>query len=388
MKEVRIAIVGAGWMGRAHATAFRAVPMVFGHQPAVPVLDVVADVNEDAAKALASEFGFRRSTGDWREVLRDPAVDVIDITTPNDLHPTIAVAAAEAGKHIYCEKPLANTAAEAKAMTEAAEKAGVVTLVGFNYLKNPGQGFARDIIDKGEIGAVNLFRGTFDQDFMSDPEVPFSWRQDRRIAGSGALGDMASHTLSFSQYLVGDIEEVCGMTGTFIKQRRIAAAGSGHSAKAAEDATRRIVENDDIVQFLIRYVSGAMGVIEASRIGTGRKLWLTYEIQGSKGALFYTQERMNEVQLYRHTDPPAERGYKTVFIGPEHPNYGAFFPIAGIGLGYNDQKIVEAHDLVVAIATGKKAFPDFRFGLEVNRVVDAVLKSVEERRWVRIAEIA
>jgi predicted dehydrogenase len=388
MKVLRVAIIGAGWMGRAHATAFRTVPMVFGREPATPVLEVVADVNENAARALASEFGFARSTADWRDVLADPDVDVVDITTPNDLHPVIAIAAAEAGKHVYCEKPLANSAREARAMTEAVERAGVVSLVGFNYLKNPGQGFARAIIDRGEIGTVNVFRGTFDQDFMSDPDVPFSWRQDRAIAGSGALGDMASHTLSFSQYLVGDIDEVCGMTGTFITERQVAAGGSGHSARADAAAPRRPVENEDVVQFLIRYTSGAMGVIEASRIGTGRKLWLTYEIQGSRGALFYTQERMNEIQLYRHTEPAAERGYKTVFIGPEHPGYGAFFPIPGIGLGYNDQKIIEARDLVVAIATGKKAFPDFRFGLGINRVVDAVLKSVEERRWVKIEEIA
>jgi predicted dehydrogenase len=387
MKEVRVAVVGAGWMGRAHATAFRSVPMVFGPEPAVPVLEVVADVNPQAARSLADAFGFNRWTDDWRSVLSDPTVDVVDITTPNDLHPTIAIAAAEAGKHIYCEKPLANSAAEAKRMTEAAEAAGVVTLVGFNYLKNPAQGFAHELIERGELGEINLFRGTFDQDFMSDPEIPFSWRQERAVAGSGALGDMASHTLSFSQFLVGEIEEVCGMTGTYIKERSVAASGSGHGAKAAGDAPRRTVENDDVCQFLIRYRAGAMGCIEASRIGTGRKLWLTYEIQGSKGALFYSQERMNELNLYRHTEPAAERGYKTVFAGPDHPNYGAFFPIAGVGLGYNDQKIIEAHDLVVAIATGKKAFPDFRFGLEINRVVDAVLLSVAERRWVRLEEI-
>jgi predicted dehydrogenase len=387
MAEVRVAIVGAGWMGRAHATAFRSIPMVFGRKPAVPTLQVVADVNETSARALADEFGFARFTTDWQDLLSDPTVDVIDITTPNDLHPRIAIAAAEAGKHIYCEKPLANSAAEARKMTEAAEKAGVVTLVGFNYLKNPGQGFVKEIIEKGEIGTINLFRGTFDQDFMADPEVPFSWRQDRKVAGSGALGDMASHTLSFSQYFVGDIDEVCGLTGTFIKERRVAALGSGHGAKAEANAPKRAVENDDICQFLIRYKSGAMGVIEASRIGTGRKLWLSYEIQGSKGAVFYTQERMNEIQLYRHTEHPAERGYKTVLIGPEHPNYRAFFPIPGIGLGYNDQKIIEARDLVVAIATGKKAFPDFRFGLEINRVVDAVLMSVEKHGWVSISEV-
>jgi len=388
VKQVRIGVVGAGWMGRAHATAFRSVPMVFGREPAVPVLDMVADVNEDAARSLAESFDFRRAVGDWRAVIADPDIDVIDITTPNNLHPEIAIAAAEAGKHIYCEKPMANSAGEARKMMEAAETAGVVTLVGFNYLKNPAQGFARDVIARGDIGEVNLFRGTFDQDFMSDPDVPFSWRQDRSIAGSGALGDMASHTLSFSQYLVGDIEEVCGMTATFIKERRVAASGSGHGARATAEAPSRGVENDDICQFLIRYQSGALGAIEASRIGTGRKLWLTYEIQGSQGALFYTQERMNELHLYRHTESSDERGYKTIFAGPDHPNYAAFFPIAGVGLGYNDQKIIEAHDLVVAVATGGKAFPDFRFGLEINRVVDAVLRSVAERRWVSVSEIS
>jgi predicted dehydrogenase len=387
MREVRVAIVGAGWMGRAHATAFCNVPMVFGPEPAVPVLQVVADVNAAAARALAEAYSFRRWTTDWRDVLVDPNVDIVDITTPNDAHPEIAIAAAEAGKNIYCEKPLANTATDAQRMTEVAEARDVTTLVGFNYLKNPAQGFARQLIESGEIGEISLFRGTFDQDFMSDPNIPFSWRQDRSIAGSGALGDMASHTLSLSQYLVGDIHEVCGMIGTFITERRTASSGSGHTAKASADAPRRKVENDDVCQFLIQYKSGAMGCIEASRIGTGRKLWLTYEVQGSKGALYYTQERMNEVQLYRHTDPSAERGYKNIFTGPDHPNYGAFFPIAGCGLGYNDQKIIEAHDLVVAIATRTKAFPDFRFGLEINRVVDAVLLSAAERRWVRLKEV-
>ena len=370
MKEVRVAIVGAGWMGRAHATAFRSVPMVFGPDPAVPVLEVAVDINPESARTLAEAFGFKRWSSDWREVLNDPAIDVVDITTPNDMHPTIAIAAAKAGKHIYCEKPLANSYAEAKEMAEAADAAGVLTLVGFNYLKNPAQGYARQVIESGEIGDIIQFRGTFDQDFMTDPKVPFSWRQNRAMAGSGSLGDMASHTLSLSKYLVGDIAEVCGMTATYIKQRSDASSGSGMGAKADPNAKMRTVENDDVCQFLIRFESGAMGYIEASRLGTGRKLLLGYEIQ-----------------LYRHTDPPAERGYKTIYIGPAHPNYAAFFPLPGIGLGYNDQKIVEAHDLMVAVATGKPAFPDFRFGLEINRVVDSVLLSDRERRWVRPAEM-
>jgi predicted dehydrogenase len=385
MREVRVGLVGAGWMGKAHAVAYKNVPLMFGAEPAVPKLELIADVNPDWAEAAAGTLGFARWSGDWREVARDPSVDLVDICAPNDVHPEIAIAALESGKAVYCEKPLANTAAETRRMAEAARDA--ITLVGFNYLKNPAQGYARELIRAGELGEITLFRGTFDQDFMSDPRVPFSWRHDRKLAGSGALGDIASHTLSFSQFLVGEVAEVCGVFETFIRERKVAAGGSGHTAQAGADARMRAVENDDVVQFLIRYRSGAIGTIGASRIGTGRKLGLGYEIQGTKGALVFTQERMNELLLYRHTEPSAERGYKTIFIGPDHPGYGAFHPIPGIGLGYNDQKIIEAREIVAAVAERRPAEPDFAFGHEVTRTIEAVLRSIEERRWVRLDEV-
>ena len=387
MREVRIGLIGAGWMGKAHSTAFRNVPMFFGPEPAVPVLEVVADAHAPAAEALAASGGFRRWTADWREVVSDPAVEVVDITTPNDVHAEIALAALAHGKHVYCEKPLAMDAGEAKGMVEAAEKAGVVTLVGFNFMKNPAQEAARELIREGAIGEVIQFRGTFDQDFMLDPEVPFSWRLERAKAGSGALGDMASHTMSLSQLLVGEMVEVCGVTGIYVKERKVAAGGSGHTARAGADAAMRPVENDDTVLFLVRYANGAIGCIESSRLGSGRKLGPQYEIHGTKGALFFNQERMNEIRLYRHTDPAAERGYKTIYIGPEHKGYAPFYPIAGIGLGYGDQKILEARELLEAVATGRKAEPDFRFAYRINRIVDAVELSVREHRWVRIDEI-
>jgi predicted dehydrogenase len=385
MREVRIGLVGAGWMGKAHAVAYRNVPLVFGPEPAVPRLELIADVDPERARAAAETLGFARWSADWREVARDPGIDLVDICAPNDAHPEVALAALEAGKAVYCEKPLANSATETRRMAEAAR--GAITLVGFNYLKNPAQGYARELIRAGELGEITLFRGTFDQDFMSDPEVPFSWRHDKRLAGSGALGDMASHTLSFSQFLVGEIEEVCGLWETFIRERRVAAGGSGHTAQAGADASMRRVENDDVVQFLIRYRSGAIGTIGASRIGTGRKLGLGYEIQGTRGALVFTQERMNELRLYRHAEPSAERGYKTIYIGPDHPGYGAFHPIPGIGLGYNDQKIIEAREIVAAVAERRPAEPDFAFGHEVTRAIDAVLRSIEQRRWVRLDEV-
>jgi predicted dehydrogenase len=385
MREVRVGLVGAGWMGKAHAVAYKNVPLVFGPEPAVPKLELIADVDPERAQAAAEALGFARWSGDWREVARDPAIDLVDICAPNDAHPGVALAALEAGKAVYCEKPLANSAAETRRMAEVAE--GAITLVGFNYLKNPAQGYARELIRAGELGEITLFRGTFDQDFMSNPDVPFSWRHDKRLAGSGALGDMASHTLSFSQYLVGEIAEVCGLWETFIRERKVAVGGSGHTAQAGAGAAMRRVENDDVVQCLIRYQSGAIGTIGASRIGTGRKLGLGYEIQGTKGALVFTQERMNELLLYRHTEPPGERGYKTIYIGPEHPGYGAFHPIPGIGLGYNDQKIIEAREIVAAVAERRPAEPDFAFGHEVTRAIDAVLRSIEQRRWVRLDEV-
>jgi predicted dehydrogenase len=393
VNEVRIGLIGAGWMGKAHAVAYRNVPMVFGPEPAVPVLEMVADVNPAWAEAAARNLGFARWSADWREVVADARVDVVDITAPNHVHREIALAALAAGKPVYCEKPLANTVEETGEMAEAAAAAGVPTLVGFNYLKNPAHPYARELVRAGDLGDITLFRGTFDQDLQSDPDFPFTWRHERAVAGSGALGDMGSHTLAFAQYLIGDIAEVCGMCATFVRERPLAGSGSGQTARAAAGAPTRPVENDDVAQFLMRFAngpngeSGAIGTIGTSRIGTGRKMGLTYEIQGTRGALFFTQERMNELKLYRHTDPAAERGYKTIYLAPEHPGYGAFHPIPGNSLGYNDQKILEARELICAIAEDRPAAPDFAFGHRITQTIDAVLKSIDERRWVRIEEV-
>jgi predicted dehydrogenase len=373
-------------MGKAHAVAFKNVPLVFGNEPGHPILEIIADVDAQLVAKRAEEFGFARSTTNWRAVVEDPQVDIVDITTPNHLHAEIAIAAAEAGKHIYCEKPLANTSADAARIVSAVEKAGVTSIVGFNYLKNPAQAFARQLIQAGELGDITLFRGTFDQDFLSNPDVPFSWRLDRALAGTGALGDLGSHTIGFAYFLVGEIADVCSINATRIKERTLSSGGSGYAAAAQSGAEKRMVENEDITEFLIRFENGAIGSIGTSRIGMGRKLGLTYEIQGTKGSLFYTQERMNEIQLYRHTDPDREKGFKTVYIGPEHPGYKAFFGLAGIGLGYNDQKIIEAHDLITAVALGQPVQPDVRFAYGVNKVIDAVDTSSRERRWVSVSE--
>ncbi len=386
MKQVRIGLIGSGFMGKSHAAAYRNVPLVF-EPSAEPVLELLADIDEEVARKAAGALGFRRSTGDWRALVEDPAVDVVDITSPNHLHSEMALAAIAAGKPVYCEKPLALTAADALAMTEAAEAAGIKTLVGFNYLKNPATGLVKRIIDEGGIGDIVHFRGTFDQDALADPMQPFSWRFSKDLAGSGALGDLGSHVINLAQYLVGGIEEVCGQTQTLITRRPVVESGAGYRAKAAADAELREVENEDQVQALLRFANGAGGTIESSRIASGRKLWLTYEVTGTRGAISFTQERMNEVELYRADDPSAEQGFRTILIGPDHPPYGDFHPIAGIGLGYNDQKIIEAWELIEGIAADRPLQPDFRAGLETCRVIDAVLLSAAERRWVSVADI-
>jgi predicted dehydrogenase len=386
LRDIHIGLIGTGGMGKAHATAFRNVPLVFGNESGRPVLEIVADVDAKAVEKWAGEFGFARWTTNWQEIVEDSRVDIVDITTPNHLHAEMAIAAAEAGKHIYCEKPLATTSADAARIVAAVETSGVISIVGFNYLKNPAQAFAQQIIESGELGEITLFRGTFDQDFLANPDVPFSWRLDHALAGTGALGDLGSHTIAFAQFLVGNIVEVCGLNATKIKERVVPAAGSGYAAKAESDAAKRSVENEDIMEFLIRFDNGAIGTIGTSRIGMGRKLGLTYEIQGTKGSLFYTQERMNEIKLYRHSDPDREKGYKTIYIGPEHPGYKAFFGLAGIGLGYNDQKIIEAHDLISAVALNQPVQPDVRFAYRVNKIIDAVDISCQEHRWVRVSE--
>jgi predicted dehydrogenase len=386
LKDIHIGLIGTGGMGKAHATAFKNVPLVFGNEPGRPILEIVADIDATAVERWAGEFGFARWTINWRDIVEDPRIDLVDITTPNALHAEMAIAAAQAGKHIYCEKPLATTSFDASRIVTAVEKSGVISIVGFNYLKNPAQAFAKQLIESGDLGEITLFRGTFDQDFLANPDVPFSWRLDRALAGTGALGDLGSHTIAFAQFLVGDIVEVCGLNATKVKERFIPGSGSGYAATALRDGEKRAVENEDIMECLIRFDNGAIGTIGTSRIGTGRKLGLSYEIQGTKGSLLYTQERMNEIKLYRHTDPDREKGYKTVYIGPEHPGYKAFFGLAGIGLGYNDQKIIEAHDLIAAIALNQPVQPDVRFAYQVNKVIDAADLSCQEHRWVQVNE--
>lgn len=372
-KKLHIGLIGSGYMGKAHAIAFKNAPAVFPLSAEI-VCDMLADINEEHAAQNAQALGFARSTGDWQELVNDPAIDIVDICAPNYLHKPMALAAIAAGKHVYSEKPLALNASDALEMTEAAEKAGVKTFVGFNYTKNPTVQLAREIIDSGEIGDVVHFRGTFNEDYLADAQLPFTWRLKREFSGAGTLGDMGSHIINMAQYLVGAIDELCADLQTVHKERPI-------PDKATETGT---VENDDQVHMMIRFNNGAMGTLESSRIAWGRKNSLWFEITGTRGTLIYDQERLSELQLYTANDASNRQGFRRVLTGPEHPDYKHFCVSAGHGLGYNDMKAVEVRDLIEGIANNKPLWPDFRAAYVVNRIMDAAEQSSDERRWITL----
>lgn len=378
MKKIRIGLIGTGYIGRCHAIAYAQAPTVFPLDAEL-ILEYLAEITPELAQQKAKEFGFNRSTGNWLDIVQDPNVDVVDICTPNFLHKDIALAAIANGKHVYSEKPLALTASDAKIMYEAAQKAGVKTLVGFNYIKNPTTQLAREIIQRGEIGEVIHFYGTHNEDYLASSDTPLDWHCVRAKAGLGALGDLAAHIVQMSQYLVGsDIEKVIGDMETVIKNR-----------PNPNNLTERLpVENEDQATALVRFANGCMGTIETSRIACGRKMGLSYVITGTKGTITYTQERMAELKLYIHDEDPARQGFKTILTGPLHPDYKNFCISAGHGIGFNDQKTVEIRDLINGLANNQNMYPDFEEGFKVSRVLDAIAQSYEQKRWVNVNEIA
>ena len=385
VSDLNIGLIGSGFMGQTHADAFRRVALFYRDLPARPRLHMVAERNAAVASAAAARFGFERSTGDWRELVNDPGIDLVDITSPNNLHREMAVAAIKAGKHVYCEKPLAVTVAEAEEMTSAANASGVRTMVGFNNVKTPAAMFAKRLIEEGAIGKPIRFRGWFDQGFYSDPELPWSWRTSRREAGSGALGDLGSHTISVAQYLLGDFDSVIASEQTFFPDRPLAAAGEGYAAKPSARAERRKVENEDQMQALIHFRSGAAGVIEASRVAVGKVLGIQWEVSGTEGTIINDGERFNELKVARLSDPKPDRGFKTLLVGSQIPQFRAFLPFdyGGGGLGYFDVKVIEVHDLITGVF-GDGCFPDFTFGLHNTRVVDAMIRSAQTRQWTKV----
>ena len=371
----RIGLIGAGFMGRCHANAFRSVAGLFD-LPVEPALRCLADVDEATARRSADALGFERSTGDWRRLAADPEIDVVAITAPNALHAEMAFAALEAGKAVYCEKPLSVDIPSARAMRDAAAAAGACTMVGFAYLRNPMLRLAREIVASGELGEVVSFRGIHAEDYMADPSTPHSFRTDP-AGGGGALFDLGSHITSVARFLLGPIAAVHGATAT-IHPRRPVSAGSNAA---------RPVEVDDRAVFLAEFECGVTGSLEANWAAAGRKMQLAFEVAGTRGSIAFTQERMNELQLHPAGGAAGRRGFTRIEAGPEHPPYASFCPAPGHQLGFNDLKVIEVAELLEAWAGGPPAHPDFEEAYQVQRVIGAVRQSAAERRWVEPASL-
>jgi predicted dehydrogenase len=375
MDRIGVGLVGTGFMGKCHAMAYGAVKAVFGD---VPQVDRVAlcDVDASHAKQMASEFGFARTTTNWRDLLANPAIHLMSITSPNGMHREMAVAALEAGKHVWCEKPMALTLADAEAMTIAATKAkGQVTALGYAYLRNPVLQYARQLINEGVIGEVFDFRGSVDEDYMADPSLPWSWRLTREQAGLGTLGDLTCHLVSLAHELVGEIGSLCAMADV-VHEKRPISAEPGKMAK---------VENDDIAHAVVRFRGGARGVLSSSRVAHGRKNGLRVEVHGSRGMLWLDNERMNELNLYVADGPAAQRGFRRILSSPAHPAYGKLCPAPGHGLGFNELKVIELAEILHAIQGLPSGQIDFAKGLRIEKIIHAFAQSSTARAWVDIA---
>jgi predicted dehydrogenase len=384
--SVKIGTVGAGFMTKLHCIAFRSYPMYFYPPAAYPVLDTVCDVLEEPAKIAAHRFGFRQHVIGWEKVVVNPDIDLIDITTPNYAHKDIAIAAAENGKHVYCEKPLTNNLDDARAMLAAVKKAGVVNAVGYNNRRIPAVVFAKDLIQQGAIGDIYNVRAEYLQDWAIDPMVPMEWRFDSEKAGSGSLGDIGSHAIDMIRFLIGDFEEVMATTERWVPERPIASSAvlGGAKVENLSSAKKAPVTVDDSVECLAKFKSGATGLIHASRFAYGKKNTLGFEIYGSRGALQFSNDRLWELRYYAGDDPADRQGYRTIKIGPQHPYGAAFWPIADLGLGYADIKTIEVSHLLEAIAGKGFVAADFLDGVKALEVCDAILRSARTKEWVKI----
>ncbi|BCY11924.1 Gfo/Idh/MocA family protein [Actinoplanes sp. L3-i22] len=382
-EPLRVGMVGYAFMGAAHSQAWRSVNHVYD-LPMPVRMQAVSGRSASAVAAAADRLGWADSTDDWRTLIGRDDIDLIDICAPGDVHAEIAIAALAAGKHVLCEKPLANSVAEARKMVTAAAAArdsGVRAMCGFNYRRVPAVALMRQMIAAGRLGTIRHVRASYLQDWIVDPEFPLVWRLRREVAGSGALGDIGAHIVDLTQFVTGlSISSVCALTETFVKSRPLPTESAGLSA-AASSPEHGEVTVDDAVLFLARLGDGVVGTYEATRFATGRKNGLHVEINGSLGTLVFDFERMNELQFYSLDQPVEEQGFTRILVTePTHPYMAAWWP-PGHLIGYEHTFTHQAHDLVQAIAAGTDPTPSFADALQVQLVLDAVARSAETSSW-------
>ena len=366
MTNIRIGIIGGGYMGKAHAVAFAAVGGLFD-TALRPVLEMVCASTDTSAERYRASFGFNRATSDWRTLVNDPDVDAVVIASPQLTHKDIAIAAFQAGKPVFCEKPLGASLEESREMVAAAKEASAINMVGFNYIRTPASQYARQLVAEGRIGDVTYFRGEHTEDFLADATAPGTWRTEGM--SNGTMGDLAPHMINAARGLIGPISSL------------IANVETVHATRGGVPVT-----NDDQAQMMCKFENGAQGHLFFSRIATGRKMGYAYEIHGTLGAIRFDQEDQNALWLYTSEGPEAERGFRKILAGPAHPDYLPFCQGPGHGTGYQDQIIIEANEFLRAIHQNQNIWPTFEEGMEVNRVVKAALDSHDKRAWVDVKD--
>jgi predicted dehydrogenase len=373
MPDVNVALIGYAFMGKAHSNAYRQVGPFFS--PSVrPRMKVLCGRTKEKVQAAAQQYGWEEAATDWEAVVRRKDIDVVDVSTPGDLHAPIAIAAARAGKVVFCEKPLANTVPDAEKMLAAVEKARVLHMICHNYRRAPAVMLAKQLIDAGQLGELWHYRGTYLQDWIADPAFPLVWRLDKEKAGSGALGDIAAHSIDLARFLVGEIAEVIGDLKTFILERPL----PGNPRKKGR------VTVDDAATALVRFENGAIGTIEATRMAPGRKNYNRFEINGSRGSVAFDLERMNELEVYLESDSRGVRGFHRVLAtDPEHPYVKAWWPPGHI-IGYEHTFTHTVFDLLEAVAKQKQPSPSFVDGVRNQKVLHAIEQAAKTRKWVRV----
>lgn len=382
-RSLRIGLIGYNFMGKAHSNAWRQAPKFFD-LPCDVELRTICGRSRANAESAASRLGWTQASTDWRAVVEDPEIDVVDICTPNDSHHEIALAAAAAGKAILCEKPLAMNVSQCAEMVAAVKKARVVNMICHNYRRIPAIALAKRMIERGDLGdRIYHFRARYAQDWIADPNFPLVWRLQAKIAGSGTHGDIDAHIIDLGRYLVGEIKEVCGMMETFVRERPLPAViGGGLGAKAAKKTGRVTV--DDAVAWIGRFANGALANLEATRFAYGRKNHITLEINGSKGSLVFDFEDMNRLKFYSAADPSDARGFRDILVTEDvHPYAGAWWPPGHI-IGYEHTFVHAISDFVRAVHAGRSVQPTFADGLANEKVLAAVSESAKSRAWVKV----
>jgi predicted dehydrogenase len=373
-RKINIGLIGAGWIGGVHSECYKRIEPMFGLQPGTIKLYTVADILEDNAAKFTRRYGYDRYTSDWKKLVNDPEVNLVDICVDNRLHHEIVMQAASRGKNIICEKPLAINLRQAKEMMEVVEEKKLGNMINYNYRKVPAIVYLKNMLDSGELGKVYNYRSLIAQDFAADEQMPYNWRFNMAASGGGSLVTMGNHVFDMARYLIGDIERLTADCETFIKRRPIEVGKNKF----------REVDVDDLAIGIVNFQNGCKGVLESCWLIHGRKHYFEIEVYGSKGSVIFVSERLNELRICESSQPRLASGFKEVLIGQDHP-YGEIFNLkTGMGIGIKETFIIQLHDFVRSIIDNSRCSPDFRDGYEAQKISQAFQDSCMKNEWIRL----